>query len=71
MLVLCNKLQGFTPRGGRSFEGDHSFRGKPGCPVMCAGGRGGFKASIHRSSFVAAPVSAMWVTGVFLLTLFP
>lgn len=39
VLVLCNKLKGFTPRGGRSFDGDCSFHGKPGRPVMCAGGR--------------------------------
>lgn len=31
VLVLCNKLKGFTPWGGRSFGfGGHSFRGKPG-----------------------------------------
>lgn len=64
-LVLGNKLQGFTPRGGRSFDGGNLD------VLVCALGQGGCKASIRCGCFIAAVMSVMGVTGVFWLILFP
>lgn len=64
-LVLGNKLQGFTPQGGRSFDGGNLD------VLVCALGQGGCKASIRCGRFIAAVMSVMGVTGVFWLILFP